>query len=76
MEKTKYFIDPLECNFLEVEYERSEDWSAGAGDEVIIDLCSVSLNGEMSLKLESLPADWKRDILEQIRQELHVWEMQ
>lgn len=76
MQKTKYFIDPLECNFLDVEYETSQDWSAGAGDELVIDLCGVSLNGEMSLKLESLPAKWRREIHEQIRQEAHVWEMQ
>lgn len=72
MESTKFFIDPMEYNFLEVEYETSHDWSAGAGDELVIDLCGVSLNGEMSLKLESLPANWRRDIHEQIRKE--VWE--
>lgn len=75
MERIKYFIDPAEANFLEVEYETFEDFSAWP-HETVIDLCGVSLNGEMSLKLESLPANWRRDILEQIRQEIHVWETQ
>lgn len=76
MKKAIFYIDPAESNYLEVEFETSQDWSAGAGDELVIDLFGVSLNGEMSLKLESLPANWRREILEQIRQESHVWEMQ
>lgn len=75
MERTKYFIDPAEANFLEVEYEVFDDVSCWP-PQTEIDLCGVSLNGEMSLKLESLPANWRRDILEQIRQEIHVWETQ
>ena len=76
MKKTIFYIDPAESNYLEVEFETSNDWSAGAGDELVIDICGVSLNGEMSLRIESLPADWKHGIYEQIRQESHVWETQ
>lgn len=76
MKKSIFYIDPAESNYLEVEYETIQDWSAGAGDELVIDICGVSLNGEMSIRIESLPADWKRGIYEQIRQKETVWEMQ
>lgn len=74
MERIKFFIDPAEANYLEVEFEVDEDWSAGAGNQVLIEICGVSLNGEMSLKINDLPKNWKKQILEQIRQEISKWE--
>ena len=76
MKKTLFYIDPAESNYLEVEFETSRDWSAGAGDELVIDICGVSLNGEMSIRIESLPADWKHGIYEKIRQKETAWETQ
>lgn len=66
----QYFIDDDHQNFLLVEFEALEDWSAGDGDTYHIDVNRISLNGEMSLEIWSVKQarrDWWNGIHEQIR---------
>lgn len=75
IESTKFFIDDQQTNYLLVEYEWSEDWSAGEGDAIVIDIHGIALNGIMSQKIASVKIgqpDWWAGIHEQIRKE--VWE--
>ena len=65
----QFFIDDTGENFLQVEYDATEDWSAGQGDALVIDICGISLNGEMSLKISDVKLcrpDWWAGIHEQI----------
>ena len=71
----QYFIDDDHQNFLEVEFEALEDWSAGEGDTYHIDVNYISLNGEVSLEIWSVKQarrDWWNGIHEQITKQ--IWE--
>lgn len=71
--KIKYPIDDNHQNFLEVEFEALEDWSAGEGDAHHIDINYISLNGEVSMEIWSVKQarrDWWNGIHEKITQQI------
>lgn len=75
--KIQYFIDDCGQNFLEVEFEALEDWSAGEGDTWAIDILGIALNGTMSQKIGSVKVnqpDWWAGIHERITNYIAQWE--
>lgn len=75
--KIQYPIDDNHQNFLEVEFEALEDWSAGEGDTYHIEVLGIDLNGTMTLKIASVKVtqpDWWAGIHEKITQQ--IWEQQ
>lgn len=80
MDKTvRFFIDDDHQNFLQVEYTAEWGWTAGAGDRLYIEVCGISLNGAMPIRLNDVKEhapEWWAGINEQIIKETQKWEQQ
>jgi len=63
MEKTVFYLNDKQTNFLEIEFEWFTEYDTR---EQWPEICAASLNGLMVIKIDEMPKELKRDIIQQI----------